>query len=294
MQRLTPTLLSLCLASACAPESVAPEIEADAGSAVEKMRLSLRFRARIGEQDFECGRAYPKLGAQGTDAEPRDLRMFVQDIALLRKADGQAVPFELEDRAPFQAYGTALLDFENKRGACKAQGTEETNLVVTGHVPVDEYDGVVFSNGVPESVNHADPLGMTPPLTESALHWNWLGGFMFLKAELKQAKAEQEAGSATLHLASRQCEGAPSSGYACKRQNRNRIELLGFDPSVDSIAIDVAALFADTDLNAMTACHSTQDTCPPLFSLLGIDFESGRAVASQSVYRVLREEPTAP
>jgi hypothetical protein len=63
-------------------------------------------------------------------------------------------------------------------------------------VPVGEYDGIVFVNGVPESLNHAAPAETAAaPLDDVTLFWGWLGGYRFLVAELLPVGAGHDAGT---------------------------------------------------------------------------------------------------
>jgi hypothetical protein len=90
------------------------------------------------------------------------------------------------------------------------------------------------------------------------------------------------------HLGSTECVGNPGTGdVACGLANRAEIRLGNFDPAVDTIALDVAALFADTDLAAESECHSFQPpTCTPLFDRSGVDFVTGLPTSNQLVFRV--------
>jgi uncharacterized repeat protein (TIGR04052 family) len=196
-------------------------------------------------------------------------------------------------RPPRQTASVALLDFEDASGACLA-GTRELNLEITGRVPRGDYRGAVFTNGVPEELNHADPSRLPPPLQAGSMSWGWLLGYRFLVAEIAAVGGGAEAsalGSALLHVGSTACSGNPSAGgVVCAKRNRNRVRFPDFVVEHDVIVVDVAELFDDLNLDAVTTCHSSGTDCAPFFERIGIDLESGVATAGQRIYRV---EPRA-
>lgn len=215
-----------------------------------------------------------------------DLRMFIQDVALVRASDGEEVPLQLDVRAPWQNGVVTLIDLEDAQGGCASQGSADTNAEITGTVEPGEYVGLVFRNGVPETHNHQNPITLSPPLNDVPLHWGWLSGYIFFKAELGGVSEGGASGSALCHVGSTACAGEPSSGFACDKPNRNRIVLPTFDPANHEVVVDLAGLFSDADLTAVTSCHSAQAECAPLFDRLGIDFSDGAARDGQVVFRV--------
>jgi uncharacterized repeat protein (TIGR04052 family) len=251
--------------------------------------VTIRFKAKVFDQPFACGQIYRAVGAPASTVTPADLRFFIQDLRLIAD-DGRAVAVEFDERSPWQIASVALLDFEDQTGAC-SQGTALTNTEITGRVPHGHYDGVQFSNGVPEALNHEDPLKYPAPLQVTDLTWGWLTGFKFFVAELRQAADPDDdasvggSGLGMLHVGAAACNGTPQ-GTHCQRQNRNAVHLQHFDPDHDAIVIDVGALFSKTDLARATQCHSDIDACEPLFGNVGIDWKTGGSSETQSVYRV--------
>lgn len=242
--------------------------------------VTVQFAAQVGSAPFACGTSYDGVGSTAVSVEPQDFRFFVHDIRLLG-ADAAEVPVEIEERAPWQALGTALLDFEDATGACLS-GDAATNAQITGLVPRGEYTGITFRIGVPESENHANPAVQPAPLAAGSMTWGWLSGYKFLRAELGV-----EAGASVLHLGSTACSGDPAAGsVTCTRPNRPSVTLADFDVANDVIVADIAALFAATDASASTLCHSSGDSCEPLFEQLGVDLANGASDGSQSVFRV--------
>lgn len=262
--------------------------ESDAGP----MKVTLKFKAKVGDQDFKCGTSYPAQGTKNDTVEPRDLRFFVQDVKLIDGADKE-VPLTLEERSPWQTPEVALLDFENGTGRC-SNGNAELNDTVTGTVPAGTYKGIVFSNGVPASVNHLDPATAKAPLTAGGMTWGWLLGHIFIKAEV--ASTTSDGGLGLLHLGSTGCSNDAGAGGGddqmkgptspCKNSNRNVVKLTGFDPAKNAVVFDVKPLFAGTDLSQTSMCHSMGPACPSPFTSVGVDYAAGTALATAPVYRV--------
>jgi uncharacterized repeat protein (TIGR04052 family) len=246
--------------------------------------VTIRFKAQVGRQDFACGRTYFGLGSTNTSARPQDFRFFVQDLKLIR-SDSVEVPVQLDVRAPWQLQHVALIDFENATSDCAGEGTPETNTIITGSVPDGSYTGISFTNGIPEDLNHDDPVTSPAPLSAyPALSWGWLSGYRFFKAELLPLPAGDNR--ALAHVGSTSCSGSPSAGtVTCARPNRNRVVLRNFNPRSGTVVADLAAVFAGTALNADQQCHSTPaNLCTPMFSALGVNFGTGQALATQSVF----------
>jgi uncharacterized repeat protein (TIGR04052 family) len=325
MRAILPWLACTMAALAAACDDAAPGPVADAGGTAfdagadaattsdagsepdggpQRLHVTVQFEAKLGSEPCACDRTYPGVGTSAVEVVPRDLRVFVQDLALIRKSDGVEVPLELEVREGVQRTEVTLLDFEDNQGHCVgAGGTPEINTTVTGWIPAGEYGGVAFSNGVPESVNHQNPIDLTAPLVAGPLHWNWNGGFLFINAQLDEVRAAPldagtlvdaggdagpglddggVAGSGIVHIGSTAC--SPNQG--CQRKNRNRIVLPGFDHARDRIVLDVAAIFGGVDLREATSCHAVGVECEVFFAPLGLDYETGAPTTTQSIYRV--------
>jgi uncharacterized repeat protein (TIGR04052 family) len=254
----------------------------DAAPAQRPVRI--RFRAVVADEPFACGATYHD--ANGAAFSGADLRAFVQDVALL-DANGVEHPVALDVRAPWQQGSVALIDFEDGSAACAA-GTRDVNLEVSGTVPPGDYRGLVFSNGVPEELNHRDPAQLPPPLQAGSMTWGWLLGYRFLMAEIVARPGDGGApGSALLHVGSSACTGNPSQGgVACARANRNRVRLDDFDPDADAVLVDLGRLFAGIDLTRLTTCHSSGAECEAFFERVGLDLSAGGALDGQELYRV--------
>ena len=269
----------------------------DGGSSgLGPVKVSLHFKATVGDKVFACGTTYAGQGTTKVSVEPRDFRFYVQDVRLLDKK-GNAVRVTLDTRTPWQTPDVALLDFEDGTGAC-VDGNPEKNDVITGTVPSGTYSGVVFVNGIPDALNHGDPLQLPAPLQVGTMTWGWLYGFKFLKAELGAIGApsgDAEPGLGLVHVGSTGCDNSQDGGMpdfgsppkvACSAPNRNEVRLEGFDPATNTIVADIGALFAGVDLSENNQCHSEGPSCPTEFAALGVDFTTGVPKTTQSVYHV--------
>jgi len=257
----------------------------------QQREVKIRFRASVGDRDFSCAQEYEQLGATKVRAAPGDFRFYVQDLKLV-SADGQEVPVAVDKRAPWQTPDVALVDFEDMTGVC--HGTPDTNDYVSGTVPAGDYKGIVFSNGVPEALNHLEQSTQPPPLDLTDMYWAWLTGYRFFVVEFQQAGlnvddgAGQDAGVARpgvglLHIGSTACR----KDKGCTKKNRNEIRLEDFDPESDVIVADAAAVFVETDIRQDMQCHSADETCAPMYPRAGVIWETGESDPSaQKLYRV--------
>jgi uncharacterized repeat protein (TIGR04052 family) len=242
--------------------------------------VTIQFAAQVGDAAFACGNSYAGVGSTGATVEPQDFRFFVHDVRLVT-SDGAEVAVELDVRAPWQALGTTLLDFEDATGACLS-GDAATNTSITGKAPPGDYTGIAFRVGVPESINHDNPATQPAPLAAGNMAWGWLSGYRFLRAELGT-----EGGGGVLHLGSAACTGDPAAGSVnCARPDRASVSLTGFDAATGTIIADIGALFAGSDLATATLCHSSGAACGPLFDRLGVSLETGQATGAQSMFRM--------
>jgi uncharacterized repeat protein (TIGR04052 family) len=279
--------------SASERDAGAAETERDASQPVDdaEQRVRLRFRAQVGNEPFACGQSYAAQGSSNSSVTPRDLRLFVQDVALV-DSDGKEVPVKLDTRDPWQTSDVALLDFEDASGECFADA--ETNHEITGVVPKGEYRALRFSNGVPEKLNHSDPKTFPAPLQTPSMSWNWLLGLRFMRFEMGTTSAPEsdidagaDPGSFSLHVGSTACAGNQNEGtIRCSKPNRSRIELKDFDLAKSEIILDVGKLLSASDLTKAVECHSGTADCEPLFQAVGIDYATGEASGEQTAYRL--------
>jgi uncharacterized repeat protein (TIGR04052 family) len=231
----------------------------------------------VGATVFDCAATHAGLGVAGTDVSMTDFRLYVHDVKL-RRIDGTFAEVVLDQDGLWQHENLALLDFEDKTGAC-ANGTVETNFKIKGRAPVGGYDGVSFSVGVPFASNHGDVAVAPSPLNLSAMFWSWNGGYKFVRVD---AVPVGGGGAFNVHLGSTGCqEDGSGKVTSCARENRPRVELAGFDPLTGKVIVDYAALVAGSDLSQDAGggpgCMSGVDDpeCVSVFSRLGIHVDDG-------------------
>ncbi len=252
---------------------------AGTGGGPSTQDVTITFAAQVDGAAFACGTTYAGVGSGDTSGQLTDFRLYVHGVELT--SAGNPVPVTLDQDGVWQVQDVALLDFEDKAGAC-ANGTVETNVTVRGTVPAGAtYDGLRFKLGVPFALNHQSTQTAPSPLNLTALFWNWQGGYKFLRADFVPDGA---LGSFNLHLGSTGCDGDPDTGGTtmCARENVTQITLAAFDVAADVVAVDYGAVVADTNLGAADAggapgCMSgtTDPECAPVFLNLGIDIGTG-------------------
>jgi uncharacterized repeat protein (TIGR04052 family) len=240
--------------------------------------VTLHFAATYGGRPIGCTESPNGLSLT-------DLRFYVHDIALFDQA-GNRVPLNLEDDGLWQDGNVALLDFEDGQGAC-LNGSPQLNESVRGRLRGGPFHKVSLTVGVPEDINHSDPLVARAPLNYTAMHWHWLTGYKFLRAGIGN-----DLDSFWIHLGSSRCDGSIAQGIECAAPNRVRVEIADFDLNNDRIAIDLEALFANIDLTDGIAsdCSSGPEelACLAPFAALGLG--PGDAPPSSAVQTVFLGE----
>jgi uncharacterized repeat protein (TIGR04052 family) len=251
--------------------------------------VTIRFQAKVGKQPFSCGQNY-SLGKPAITVTPADYRFYVSNVALV-DSNGKAVPVNLRQDGKWQVQNVALLDFENKTGAC-SNGTSAINSQIVGVVPPGKYTGLQLTLGVPAKLNHADATIATSPLNLTSLWWNWQGGYKFMRVDLMmptamKMKSDREQGTHgiqsgfAIHLGSTGCPAntANSASEACTAPNLATMTFPNFDPDRQTIIADLAALTANTNLNSNQlntppGCMSspTDTDCTGIMSALGLPF----------------------
>ena len=281
----------------------------------ETQEITVRFDARVGDQEFACGESYSGLGAEDTEVMATDFRFYVSDVSLINAA-GEVVPLELEQDGKWQYETVALLDFEDRSGPC-ANGTPETRDQVVGTLPAGDYQGLQFTLGVPFALNHDDATLAPSPLNLTSMWWNWQGGYKFVRIDLEPtmtmmsmegAEAEEagadhgahggshgehggshsEASGFLIHLGSTGCQvpAGEQQPTECSNPNRTQIIFEDFDPEQDVVVADLTALVSNSDLTSnqpetAPGCMSgvEDQDCDGIFGNLGL------GEADQSFFR---------
>ena len=264
--------------------------ETDAAPDPGPLDVMVQFTPKVGAATFACGQTYTAMGSETTAITPRDFRVYVHDVNLIRD-DGTHVPLMLVQDGTWQYQNLALLDFENFTGGC-ADGTPETNTVLHGKAPAGHYKGIAFTIGVPEAMNHVDLTTQPAPLNLTSLWWGWGLGHVFLAVVTHSDITMPQPGTNDhyIHVGSIDCTGNPEMGEAvtCARPNRPYIELTGFDPTTHPIVADFGAVIANSKLATSTGCHSfTEATCAFPFDRVGLNWFTGsQTPTTQKLFRI--------
>ena len=212
-----------------------------------------------------------------------DLRFYISDPQLL-DSEGRWHDVRFATEMSWQNDAVALIDLENGEGAC-VNGTPEVLSDMGGVARAGEYRGLRFTIGVPFSLNHANPMTAGPPLDDPDMHWHWRSGYKFLRAGIRT-----ENDGFWIHVGSTGCEGTVGHVTGCRSPNRIQIALPDFTPGKSTVAINLAALAAGTDLNDEVPgdCSSgpAESACVAPFSALGINHSTGKQEGTQSVFSV--------
>ncbi len=165
-----------------------------------------------------------------------DMGFYLSSIEL-RGSDGQWRPLHLPVKQP-----VALIHLTD----------QATQQVVSGQLSAGggDYRGLRFTVGVPEALNHANPLTAAFPLNDSGMFWSWQQGYKFLRIDATGSNKW------ALHVGSTGCQ-SPSAirppASPCTQSNRVTITLPDYNPSSDHIAVDIRALAALVDKHASSS-----------------------------------------
>ena len=236
--------------------------------------VSISFAAAYNGQPVSC------IGNE-SEVQLTDLRFYVHDVNLVAD-DGSLQQVSLIPDGIWQDETVALVDLETGEGAC-LNGTAETHTTIIGHYAGDGFEGVQFAIGVPDDLNHKDPLIAEPPLSYSVMHWHWASGYKFIRAGI-----ENTDDSVFLHLGSSRCEGTIGDIKGCGSANRPVVVVGRFDPNTDQVVIDLGTLFQSTDLadGEKSECMSgpANPACVGPFSQLGVDHATGESIAPAAAF----------
>ncbi|XZO02600.1 MAG: MbnP family copper-binding protein [Microcoleus sp.] len=316
-------LLASITAAGLAVWSAYLEITRNQAQAAETQEVDLKFSGTVGEKPFKCGEIYRDLGTTATTVTPTDFRFYISEIALIDDR-GKAVPVTLKQDGKWQYQNVALLDFENKSGAC-ANGTLEIRDRIVGTIPKGNYKGLQFTLGVPFNLNHEDATLAPSPLNLTSLWWNWRGGYKFLRLDLKNltkstmpashsqgdrlletasTKPDQHShennqnhGSTAgfvIHLGSTGCKAEEKNQKPniCTNPNTTKVVFDNFDREKNTVVADIKSLVANTNLainqpNTSPGCMSDpkDSDCAGIINNLGLSFD-GKVTGDQTFFQV--------
>jgi uncharacterized repeat protein (TIGR04052 family) len=246
-----------------------------AGCSDREAEIAIPFLVEFDGQETGCGTAEsaPALG---------DLRFYVSAPEIVAE-DGRTIGIELVPDGIWQQADIALMDFEDGTLSCE-NGTTEINTSLRVRLPNVGHRGFRFTIGVPFEHNHDDPLLAEAPLGDSAMHWHWRAGYKFLRAAIKTP-----TDGFWIHLGSTGCQGTVQDITGCNKPNRVNVNLPDFVIGEDSVVVNLSGLVADTDLGdgIPSDCSSgpAEDACVAPFKTLGLEFESGKSLDTQTVFK---------
>lgn len=201
--------------------------------------------------------------------------------------------------------------------------TAATNTVVRGTpAAAGPFVGVRFVLGVPVGLNHVPVEAANAPLSSIGMDHGQADGRQFLRAVLYSPQTSPDGGITgtgdhNLLMLRSVCNnltvdgGVPDDAEGCTKPNRPVLELRregGFDPSQHTIVFDVAALFSgysqplgtpgpdDLSATGRVDCYgplhagdaggSGVARCGTFYPKLGLDYTTGRAAGTQSVFSI--------
>ncbi|MCY0967330.1 MbnP family copper-binding protein [Parathalassolituus penaei] len=287
---------SSLLLTACGGDSSTNE------KTVETRELTLDFRAinstvspSVDVTDSICDTTLAAVGTEGTDAAIAYMAFYVSNVRLITSS-GAEVAVTLDEDQDSQEQGIALVDFRDITSACG--GTGEAKAIwndVTGtyeHTSGTSYTGLKYQLGLPASINHAAPETAGVLSSAVSMSWGWLSGYRYLRMDLMPAGGVQLASGSTgslwtVHLGATGCSNAADndgtenrsaapSGGECDTPNLSDVSLSDFNPDSSKIAVDIAALYAGSNLTVDTGgpsgCMSgtTDAECAEIFARLGL------------------------
>ncbi len=241
--------------------------------------VTVSFQAMVGDKAFTCEDTYEGIGASGASLSVSDFRLYLTNVRLLTSSGEVPLVMAADGKWQYktetdQTEDVALLDFENGQGSC-INGNSDLNAQIVGNVPAGTYTGVKFDLGVPPVLNHGDAAVAPSPLNLSRMFWNWNAGYKFIRLDATTDALEE---GFRMHLGSTACTKDDSTDeVTCGNPNRPTIELTGFDPTSETITVDLAALLDGYDLSANApdtppGCMSdpADPDCASIFSNLGL------------------------
>lgn len=191
--------------TACGVSSGVSHLDSD--TTPQPMRV--QFAPEVNGAPFRCGTSYDGVGSTQSTLTPKDFRFYIHNVNLVNAA-GETVPMTLDQDSRWQLEQLALMDFEDKTGACES-GTPDTHMELTGTVPAGEYKGLSFELGVPFDMNHQDVTKAASPLNLTSMFWVWRSGYKFARIDFATTGVPQ---GYFIHLGSTGCTGMASDANA--------------------------------------------------------------------------------
>lgn len=242
----------------------------------------IAFDLQSGGAPVACGTQLTDLGTTDAIVDLLAAKLYVHGLQLSGPTSGTHT-LVLADDGEWQDGAVALLDFDTDEGACAANGDARMNDIVVATVPAGDWDTLTFGVGVPFAHNHSDVVAAKPPLDLASMSWSWQAGRKFARIDVK---VTDDATPFNFHLGSTGCvsdNAGSSPTEPCAKPNLPATISIPFDPATDKVVLDLARLYAATDLrndavSPPPGCMSNpmeSVECDGIFGALGLSFGEG-------------------
>lgn len=230
---------------------------------------------------FGCGQKSQTFDLEFVLQQPNqnvtNVAFYISDVQVYEHR-GQAHPVQFQNGQNNNHIALLALNNKTRQQHLKARVNTTRDL-----------QGLGFTLGVPQALNHHNPLTAVAPLNDSAMFWSWQQGYKFLRID---AEAPQKW---AFHLGSTGCR-SPSSfrppETPCDQSNRVQVNLPEYVPGSDAIIVDLTALTAEIAHHQNVNCtmnFNQQKICTALLNTLALDANTGRCVnncAAQTLFTV--------
>lgn len=278
------------------------------------LSVSVDFAAALGTSALAspCSAPLTGLGSGAAKANLQDLRFYISNLRMITASGGE-VKVQLASNSNQLTKGSdtvALVDLRDTtaKGNCQAGNG---HVSITGTVAAGNYTAIGFTLGVPESLNHVDPMDpANAPLDNTDLGWDWTGGKKHLQVEVNPENAAspgtytsgvvKTAGGAAntfvMHLGNTGCSKSAAGVYQCTNINTREVKFPTFDIKTQRVAVDLKALFASSNLQldrgGPVGCMSDSADleCQDIWPVLGATFDATGANVIPTTSAFLRGE----
>lgn len=199
-----------------------------------------------------------------------DFRFFISSVEL----NNQKV--KLSDH-PFQTSNISLLDFFTNRYCQRSVPLKliPYNQSLYFSIPEKTENNKVdlsFNIGLPSTLNHQNPVKAKAPLNQSAMHWQWLSGYKFLRLEYEKNDQLNR-----FHLGSWGCSGKLPNNISCKEPNLIEINIKDFKLGESHIEIHLDSLL-EIDSDSLCMGDPNDKACQYWINALQTDvFRLGKS-----------------
>jgi len=206
----------------------------------ESTDMNITFRAMFGDQPLDFNSTM--YDYEGMDMTISKFDFYISNVALYKNVDGVKQETELLE-----------IDFIDL-----TQNNNEVTLQMDD-IPVGEYDGLVFSIGVPSDLNSQIPgdFSSTHPLglSNTSHYWEGWQSYIFSKLEGKLDTGEPDPASFSYHTGSDDFYRSIEKNFEINLK-LGETESLEFDVDIQSLLLNGGAL----DIQAYPSTHNISET----------------------------------